>query len=74
MPVGSMHSFKADHNGINWKVVVQGDADGWPEYYDGRRGRLVGRRASLNQVWSSTSFILAHKRLEGGVTTSRIFR
>ena len=32
MPVGAMHSFKAEHNEINWKVVVQGDADGWPDY------------------------------------------
>ncbi|NQU23455.1 MAG: hypothetical protein HQ567_19415 [Candidatus Nealsonbacteria bacterium] len=32
MPAGAMHSFKAEHNEIKWKVVVQGDADGWPDY------------------------------------------
>lgn len=32
VPAGAMHSFKADHNEIHWKLVVQGDAAGWPEY------------------------------------------
>jgi hypothetical protein len=49
-------------------------ADSWPEYYDGRRGRLIGRRASLNQVWSATSLIVADKLLSGSLKTSRIFR
>lgn len=38
--------------------------DQWPEYYDGRRGNLIGRRAHLNQVWSATSYILAHKLID----------
>ncbi len=37
---------------------------GWPEYYDGRTGRLIGRRANLNQVWSAAAFLFAHKLLE----------
>jgi hypothetical protein len=49
-------------------------ADGWPEYYDGRRGRLVGRRASFNQVWSASSLILAHRMLSGPRRASREFR
>ncbi len=36
----------------------------WPEYYDGRTGRLIGRRANLNQVWSAAAFLFAHKLLE----------
>ena len=32
VPAGVMHSFKADHSQINWKVVVQGDVAGWPDY------------------------------------------
>jgi hypothetical protein len=36
----------------------------WPEYYDGRSGRLIGRRANFKQVWSATSLILAHKLLD----------
>lgn len=38
--------------------------DNWPEYYDGKIGRLIGRRSNLQQVWSATSVILAHKLLE----------
>lgn len=33
----------------------------WPEYYDGQRGNLIGRRAQLNQVWSASAYLLAHK-------------
>jgi hypothetical protein len=36
----------------------------WPEYYDGRRGNLIGRRAHLNQVWSATGYLFAHKLIE----------
>ena len=32
VPAGAMHSFKADHNEVNWKLVVKGDAAGWPGY------------------------------------------
>lgn len=38
--------------------------DGWPEYYDGRNGRLIGRRANFHQAWSATGFILAAKFLD----------
>lgn len=38
--------------------------DQWPEYYDGKRGRLIGRRANLRQTWSAAALILAHKLLE----------
>lgn len=37
---------------------------GWPEYYDGRAGRMIGRRANLNQTWSAAGFIFAHRLLE----------
>lgn len=33
----------------------------WPEYYDGQHGNLIGRRAQLNQVWSASAYLLAHK-------------
>jgi len=32
VPAAAMHSFKADHNEIKWKVVVKGDVAGWPDY------------------------------------------
>lgn len=37
--------------------------DSWPEYYDGRHGRLIGRRANLHQVWSATGLLLARHLL-----------
>ncbi|MFQ5469462.1 MAG: glycoside hydrolase 100 family protein [Gammaproteobacteria bacterium] len=37
--------------------------DSWPEYYDGRQGSLIGRRANLNQTWSATSLIIADQLL-----------
>lgn len=47
--------------------------DGWPEYYDGRHGRLIGRRASLNQIWSATSLIAAFRLLEKPERLSKIY-
>ena len=32
VPEGAMHSFKADHNEINWVLAVEGDLAGWPNY------------------------------------------
>lgn len=36
----------------------------FPEYYDGRAGNLIGRRAHLRQIWSAASYILGHKIVE----------
>ena len=38
--------------------------DGWPEYYDGKSGKLIGRRASYNQVWSASALVLSYKMCE----------
>jgi hypothetical protein len=38
--------------------------DNWPEYYDGRSGRLIGRRSNMHQVWTATSLIYSYKLLE----------
>jgi hypothetical protein len=32
VPEGVMHSFKAGHNQISWRVVVKGDVAGWPDF------------------------------------------
>lgn len=32
VPAAAMHSFKAEHNSICWKVVVSADVAGWPDY------------------------------------------
>ena len=39
-------------------------AHDWPEYYDGRSGRLIGRRANRRQTWTAAAFIFAHQLLE----------
>ncbi len=35
----------------------------WPEYYDGRDGRLIGKEAKAFQTWSIAGFIAAHEML-----------
>jgi hypothetical protein len=47
--------------------------DGWPEYYDGRKGRLIGRRAAFNQVWSATSLIVSQHLLTNPKHYSQIY-
>ncbi len=32
IPRDAMHSFKTDHNEINWKLIVRGDVAGWPNF------------------------------------------
>lgn len=38
--------------------------DNWPEYYDGKKGSLIGRRANMFQTWSATSLLIAHNLME----------
>jgi hypothetical protein len=40
------------------------EADRWPEYYDGKRGGLIGRRANFYQTWSATGLLVAHEILQ----------
>jgi hypothetical protein len=40
------------------------EADKWPEYYDGKRGGLIGRRANFYQTWSATGLIVAQELLD----------
>jgi len=44
-------------------VSARIEADVWPEYYDGKHGGLIGRRANFYQVWSATGFLVAHEIL-----------
>lgn len=46
--------------------------DQWPEYYDGRNGRLIGRRANFNQTWSAAAVILANKFLSDPGSLARL--
>ncbi|MCX7595132.1 MAG: glycoside hydrolase 100 family protein, partial [Fischerella sp.] len=33
--------------------------DEWPEYYDGKKGRLIGKQARKYQTWTVAGFLLA---------------
>ncbi|HLO88199.1 MAG TPA: glycoside hydrolase 100 family protein [Nostocaceae cyanobacterium] len=33
--------------------------DEWPEYYDGKKGRLIGKQARKYQTWTITGYLLA---------------
>jgi hypothetical protein len=33
--------------------------DQWPEYYDGKNGRLVGKQARKYQTWTIAGFLVA---------------
>jgi hypothetical protein len=32
VPAGAMHSFRSNHNEVQWKLVVRGDVAGWPNF------------------------------------------
>jgi glycogen debranching enzyme len=38
--------------------------DGWPEYYDGKAGRYVGKQARKFQTWSIAGYLVAKMLLE----------
>lgn len=37
--------------------------DGWPEYYDGKLGRYIGKQARKNQTWSIAGYVVAKQIL-----------
>eukprot|EP01018_Ginkgo_biloba_P007920 Gb_25085 [translate_table: standard] len=38
--------------------------DGWPEYYDGKCGRYVGKQARKHQIWSVAGYLVSKMMLE----------
>ncbi|KAL2629923.1 hypothetical protein R1flu_014609 [Riccia fluitans] len=38
--------------------------DGWPEYYDGKLGRYIGKQARKNQTWSIAGYLVSKLMLE----------
>ncbi|KAG8368162.1 hypothetical protein BUALT_Bualt15G0016400 [Buddleja alternifolia] len=38
--------------------------DGWPEYYDGKSGRYIGKQARKYQTWSIAGYLVAKMMLE----------
>lgn len=46
--------------------------DGWPEYYDGKTGRLVGKQARKYQTWSIAGYLVAKMLIENPANLSLI--
>ncbi|GAB4825362.1 Alkaline neutral invertase [Ancistrocladus abbreviatus] len=38
--------------------------DGWPEYYDGKDGRYIGKQSRKQQTWSIAGYLVAQMLLE----------
>jgi hypothetical protein len=38
--------------------------DEWPEYYDGKKGRLIGKQARKYQTWTIAGFLLAKELID----------
>lgn len=38
--------------------------DNWPEYYDGKLGRFIGKQARKSQTWSIAGYLVAKMMLE----------
>jgi hypothetical protein len=44
--------------------IEYNDKDKWPEYYDGKRGTLVGKKAMRYQTWTIAAYIVAKDLME----------
>ncbi|PSS00241.1 Alkaline/neutral invertase [Actinidia chinensis var. chinensis] len=47
--------------------------DSWPEYYDTRNGKFIGKQARLNQTWSIAGFLTSKMLLENPEMASLLF-
>lgn len=56
-------ALKTNRTNIAQRAIETAEArlceDEWPEYYDGKKGRLIGKQARKNQTWTITGFLLA---------------
>ncbi|XP_057494789.1 probable alkaline/neutral invertase B isoform X2 [Actinidia eriantha] len=64
------------HNGGSWPGRPQSarraielaetrlSKDNWPEYYDGKLGRYIGKQARKHQTWSVAGYLVAKMMLE----------
>lgn len=50
------------------RIVLLAEArlaeDNWPEYYDGKLGRFIGKQARRHQTWSIAGYLVAKMLLE----------
>jgi len=48
MPANAMHSFQSPHNVVRWKLVVCGEAEGWPAFERGFATVVYPGQATMN--------------------------
>lgn len=48
-------------------------ADDWPEYYDTRSGRFIGKQSRLFQTWTIAGFLTSKMLLENPEKASLLF-
>ncbi|KAL6270255.1 hypothetical protein ACE6H2_027166 [Prunus campanulata] len=46
--------------------------DGWPEYYDSKAGRYIGKQARKYQTWSMSGYLVAKLMIENPANLSLI--
>ncbi|ONI23498.1 hypothetical protein PRUPE_2G191500 [Prunus persica] len=46
--------------------------DEWPEYYDGKAGRYIGKQARKYQTWSISGYLVAKLMIENPANLSLI--
>ncbi|KAL6273723.1 hypothetical protein ACE6H2_024415 [Prunus campanulata] len=47
--------------------------DGWPEYYDGKAGRYIGKQARKYHTWSISGYLVAKLMIENPSNLSLIY-
>ena len=47
--------------------------DQWPEYYDTRSGRFVGKQSRLFQTWTIAGFLTSKMLLKNPEKSSKLF-
>lgn len=47
--------------------------DGWPEYYDTRTGKFIGKQSRLYQTWTIAGFLTSKMLLENPEVASLLF-
>lgn len=59
---------KTGRTDLGWQAIELAERrlseDEWPEYYDGRNGRLVGKASRKYQTWTITGYLLAREFLQ----------
>ncbi|XP_074327167.1 alkaline/neutral invertase A, mitochondrial-like isoform X2 [Apium graveolens] len=62
---------------LAWKAVDLAEkklpADHWPEYYDTRNGKFVGKQSRLYQTWTIAGFLTSKMLLENQERASLLF-